>query len=135
MARPRTGKSGAQRIGEILDAPDSELNRQITTAGKGFFASQAKPEANPSQKTVGAIRATRSRYRGMRERIAKIETGRKDAKKDVLDALDRYVAALGAFARALPNHATDSGASAMATAARKAKTAASDLEKARSKLK
>ncbi len=132
---PKIGKSGAQRIGAILDAPDSELNAQIARAGKGFFASDSNAEARPSRGTVSALRSTRAQYRDMRDRIAKIETSRKDAKKDVLDALDRYVAALGAFSRALPSHATDSGVEAMSSAARKAKSAASDLEKARKKLK
>lgn len=133
MARPKIGKSGAQKIAEILDDPDSDLTKAMTTVGKGFFA-DADRAATPKKSTYRALRTVRAHYQGMSRRIDKIDTGRKEAKKDVLDALKRFDSSLGAYAQALPDDGTTDGVAKLRSAARKAATASSDLEKARSKL-
>ncbi len=133
MAR-RRGKSGARRIADILDTPQTDLNRAMATAGKGFFVSAQDPDASVSRGTYRGIRVVRAEYQSMRRRIREIETGREDAKADVLDALTRFDSALGAYAKALPAGNGGDGAAALGKAASKAKRASADLEKARGKL-
>ena len=65
----------------------------------------------------------------MRRRIREIETGREDAKADVLDALTRFDSALGAYAKALPAGNGGDGAAALGKAASKAKRASADLRR------
>ena len=68
---------------------------------KGFFASGQNPTAGPSRKTLRAIRTVRGQYQGMARRIRKIETGRKETKEDVLDALERFDSALSSYSKTL----------------------------------
>jgi len=131
MARRRRRKSGARRIADILDTPQTDLNRAMRSAGKGFFVSEENPEAGLSRGTYRGIRVVRAEYQSMRRRIRRIETGREDAKADVLDALKRFDSALAAYSKALPQGNTDAGVAALVTAARRAKRASADLEKAR----
>jgi hypothetical protein len=130
---PKIGKSGAQKIAAILDDPDKDLTKAMTTVGKGFFADPNQSVA-PKKATIKAIGTVRAHYQSMGRRIDKVETSRKEAKKDVLDALKRFEASLSSFAKALPDEATADGEAKLKSAARKAVTASSDLEKARAKL-
>jgi len=135
MARRRRRRSGAQRIAAILGAPQTDINRAMTTTGKGFFASESNPDKPPSRATYRGMRVVRAEYQSMRRRISDIETSREEAKADVLDALERFDSALAAFAKALPDENTDDGVAALARAGRKAKRASADLENARGRLK
>jgi hypothetical protein len=134
MAPQRRRRSGAQRIAAILDTPQTDLNRAMATTGKGFFASETNPDAQPSRATYRGIRVVRAEYQSMSRRIANIETARKEAKADVLDALKRFDSSLAAFAKALPSDHTEAGAAALDRAAREAKSATADLKTARGKL-
>lgn len=133
MARRRR-KSGARRIADILDTPQTDLNRAMATTGKGFFVSAQNPEAALGRGTYRGIRVVRAEYQSMRRRIQEIETGREEAKADVLDALTRFDSALGAYAKALPEGNRGEGAAALVKAAGRAKRASADLEKARGRL-
>ena len=134
QARRRT-KSGAERIGEILDDPIPDLTADMTKLGKSFFGTKANRTAVPGKSTFQGIRAVRGHYQGMGRRISKIDTGRTSAKRDVLDALKRFDSALAAYAKALPNELTPEGAATLRTASSDARRAALDLEEARSDLK
>lgn len=130
---PKIGKSGAQKIAKILDDPDKDLTKAMTTVGKSFFVDPNKSAA-PTKSTIKAIGTVRANYQSMGRRIEKIETPRKEAKKDVLDALKRFDSSLSSYAKALPEEGTPAGEAKLKSAAGKAVTASSDLEKARSKL-
>jgi hypothetical protein len=133
MARRRR-RSGARRIADILDTPQTDLNRAIATAGRGLFPSAQNPEEALSRGTYRGISVVRAEYQSMRRRIKEIDTGRQDAKADVLDALTRFDSALGAYAKALPSGNRGDGATALVKAAGRARRASADLEKARGRL-
>ena len=130
---PKIGKSGARKIADILDDPDKDLTKAMTTVGKGFFE-DANQSATVKKSSIKAIGTVRAHYQSMSRRIDKITTPRKEAKSDVLDALKRFDSSLKAYAKALPEEGSADGVAKLRTAARKAATASSDLEKARSKL-
>jgi len=98
--------AGAREIRRLLTTPDpslaSALRVLVTALRHGLGASRgAKPGLEIPAAAVDAVEETRSVYRGLRVRIAAIETQRADAKRRVLSALDSLDSSLALFARSL----------------------------------
>jgi len=98
--------AGAREIRRLLTTPDpslaSALRALVAALRHGLGASRgAKPGLDIPPAAVDAVEKTRSVYRGLRMRIAAIETHRADAKRHALSALDSLDSSLALFARSL----------------------------------
>jgi hypothetical protein len=98
--------AGAREIRRLLTTPDpalrSALRALVTALRRGLGPSRgAKPGLEIPPAAVDAVEKTRSVYRGLRMRIAAIETQRADAKRRVLSALDALDSSLALFTRSL----------------------------------
>lgn len=129
---PRIGKTGAQKLKDILDTPDPDLNKAMTTFGKGLYSTSAHNFAEPTNGTIKAIGTIRSRYKAIAKRIEKIDGRTVDkARPDVLDAIQRLDASLKGYAKALPQFQTAAGEASLRKYADRAVKASADLDKAR----
>jgi hypothetical protein len=98
--------AGAREIRLLLTTPDpalrSALLAVVEALRRGLKPGRgATPGLEIPPAAVDAVEKTRSVYRGLRMRIAAIETKQHSAKRRVLSALDLLDSSLALFARSL----------------------------------
>jgi hypothetical protein len=130
---PKIGKTGSQKIKDLLDARSGALADASQNMVQGFTQKTGDQEFKVRSAGHAGLSDVRAYYRRLYNAIDRVDTKKPALKKDVLDALRDYRGSLADFDKALGDK-SDNRVTSLKKAAARSKTAAGALAKARDRL-